>query len=237
VSDRTTLQVVILAAGMGTRLGRPLPKPLTALRDGRSILGQQVDNLRSVLGPDLPITAVVGFKATLLMEAAPELLFAYNEIYDSSNTSKSLLRGLTTSQRGGVLWLNGDVVFDPQLLHVLRPLLEEDRSAVCVNTAAVSDEEIKYTVDAHGFVEQLSKSVVGGLGEAVGINYVSSTDKPVLIEHLAACAQTDYFERGIETGTAEGALRFTPVDISSYAAVEVDSEEDLLRADAARLTR
>ena len=28
-----TLQAVILAAGMGTRLGRPLPKPLTALRD------------------------------------------------------------------------------------------------------------------------------------------------------------------------------------------------------------
>lgn len=236
MSDRTTLQVVILAAGMGTRLGRPLPKPLTALRDGRSILTQQVDNVRSVLGADLPVTAVVGFKATLLMEAAPGLLFAYNEVYDSSNTATSLLRGLTTSQRGGVLWLNGDVVFDPQLLHVLRPHLDADRSAVCVNTAAISDEEIKYTVDPEGFVEQLSKTVVGGLGEAVGINYVSSADKPVLIEHLRACAPTDYFERGIETGTAAGQLRFSPVDITAFPAVEVDFEEDLLRAEALSLT-
>lgn len=231
-----TLQAVVLAAGMGTRLGRPLPKPLTALRDGRSILGQQVDNLRSVLGPQLPITVVVGFKATLVMEAAPKLLFAYNANFDSTNTSKSLLRGLTTSQAGGVLWLNGDVVFDPRLLHELRPHLDADQSFVSVNTSAVADEEIKYTVDAQGYVEQLSKTVVGGLGEAVGINYVSSTDKPVLVEHLRACARTDYFERGIETAIAAGGLRFRPVDISAYTAVEVDFEEDLARADVLTLS-
>ena len=37
------VQVVILAAGMGTRLGRPHPKPLTPLHDGRSILQRQLD--------------------------------------------------------------------------------------------------------------------------------------------------------------------------------------------------
>ncbi len=35
------LQVVILAAGMGTRLGKPWPKPLTPLADGRSIMQQR----------------------------------------------------------------------------------------------------------------------------------------------------------------------------------------------------
>ncbi|CAA9386578.1 MAG: UDP-N-acetylglucosamine pyrophosphorylase related protein [uncultured Quadrisphaera sp.] len=225
------LQAVILAAGMGTRLGRSLPKPLTPLRDGRSILRQQVDNLRSEFGKHLPITVVVGFKATLVMEAAPKLLFAYNPSYDSTNTAKSLLRALRTSQPGGVLWLNGDVVFDPRLLGVLRPHLDADESVVSVNTSAVADEEIKYTVDAGGFVQQLSKTVVGGLGEAVGINHVSSADKAVLMEHLKACARTDYFERAIETATAESGLRFRPVDISAYSAVEVDFEEDLARAD------
>ena len=226
-----TLQAVILAAGMGTRLGRPLPKPLTALRDGRSILRQQVDNLRSVLGKRLPITVVVGFKATLVMEAAPKLLFAYNANYDSTNTSKSLLRALRTSQAGGVLWLNGDVVFDPRLLALLKPYLAADQSVICVNTESVAEEEIKYTVDADGFIAELSKTVVGGLGEAVGINFVSSRDKSVLIEHLRACAATDYFERGIETAIAAGRVAFRPVDISQYSAVEVDFEEDLVRAD------
>jgi len=228
------MQAVILAAGMGTRLGRPLPKPLTELRDGRSILTQQVQNLRSAFGPQLPITVVVGFKAQLVMEASPRLLFAYNEVYDSTNTSKSLLRGLRTSQRGGVLWLNGDVVFDPRLLQELRPVLEADENLISVNTAATAEEEIKYTVDEDGYVAQLSKTVVGGLGEAVGINYVSSKDKAVLMDHLRACAPTDYFERAIETAIASGDLRFRPVDISAFSAVEVDYEEDLLRADDLR---
>ncbi len=37
------IQAVILAAGMGTRLGRPFPKPLTPLSDGRTIMEQQID--------------------------------------------------------------------------------------------------------------------------------------------------------------------------------------------------
>ncbi|NAZ75102.1 NTP transferase domain-containing protein [Kineococcus sp. T13] len=225
------VQVSILAAGMGTRLGRPLPKSQTRLRDGRTIMQQQVDNLRSVLGADVPITVVVGFKATVIMEARPDVLFAYNELFDSTNTSKSLLRALVTSQPGGVLWLNGDVVFDPRLLLDVQPWLARDESFVCVNTEAVGDEEVKYTVDAEGFVQELSKTVVGGLGEAVGINYVSSRDKAVLIECLRACEDQDYFERGIELAIGRG-VRVVPVDISARDVVEVDFEQDLVRADA-----
>jgi choline kinase len=228
----SALQAVVLAAGKGTRLGRPLPKPLTQLADGRSILVQQVENLRSVLGADLPITVVVGFKAPIVMEAVPDLLFAYNEEYDSTNTSKSLLKALRTSHAGGVLWLNGDVVFDPRLLDLVLPSLEAQQSFVCVDTAVVGEEEVKYTVDDQGCIDRLSKTVVGGLGEAVGINFVADADKAALVEQLARCADDDYFERGMELAITERGVRFAPIDISSFLAVEVDFEEDLARADA-----
>jgi CDP-glycerol glycerophosphotransferase len=94
----------------------------------------------------------------------------------------------------------------------------------------VADEEVKYTLDGDGFVRELSKTVVGGLGEAVGINFVSAADKQALIEHLGACDVGDYFERGMETAIEERGLRFRPVDISQYVAVEVDFETDLHRA-------
>jgi CDP-glycerol glycerophosphotransferase len=226
------VQTVILAAGLGTRLGRPLPKPLTRLEDGRSIMQQQVDNLRRAFGSRVRITAVVGFKATLIMEEQPDLLYAYNAYYDGTNTSKSLLRALCTSGHGGVLWLNGDVVFDPKVLKDLRSSIEADRSTVCVNTAVVGDEEVKYTVDADGFVWELSKTVTGGLGEAVGINYVAARDKAVLIEELRKCDDNDYFERGLETAIQDRGMRVRPLDISRRFAVEVDFEEDLVRANA-----
>jgi CDP-glycerol glycerophosphotransferase len=225
----TRLQASILAAGMGTRLGRPFPKPLTKLANGKSIMAQQIDNLRSVFGRDLPITVVVGFKHDLIMERFPDLLFAYNENFDQTNTSKSLLRALTVSHPGGVLWLNGDVVFDARLLDTLRPLIEADQSFACVNTEAVGEEEIKYTVDDAGYVRELSKSVQDPLGEAVGINFVGGADKAMLVQHLEACDDADYFERGIETAIAAGML-LRPVDISEFYAVEVDFEDDLARA-------
>ena len=224
------VQVVILAAGMGTRLGRPHPKPLTPLHDGRSIMQRQLDVLREVFGPGVDVTVVVGFKAKRIMRAVSDVRFAYNPDYARTNTSKSLLRALRATRDGGVLWLNGDVVFDPAVLEAALPLVQADESFVCVDTSTVADEEVKYTLDADGCIAELSKKVVGGLGEAVGINYVSAADKEVLIEHLSACGAQDYFERGIETAIVAEGLRFRPVDISLFSAVEVDFEADLDRA-------
>ena len=226
-------QIVVLAAGLGSRLGRPLPKPLTPLRSGTTILDRQWQAFRTQW-PEVSITIVVGFKMELIMEEFPDALFVYNQDYDETNTSKSLLKALRLLPPGGVLWLNGDVVFDPAVLGVIAPLIEADRSFCCVNTAQVGEEEVKYTVDDKGNIRELAKTVVDGLGEAVGINYVSSADKPGLIRHLEACAEQDYFERGIELAIERDGLRVTPVDISDLFAVEVDVAEDLARASEAR---
>ena len=224
------IQAVILAAGMGTRLGRPFPKPLTPLSDGRTIMEQQIDNLQQVFGPDVRITTVVGFKLDLILEAFPDVTYIYNEAYDQTNTNRSLLKALRLSTEGGVLWMNGDVVFDPQVLEKVNGLMEADTSFICVDTAAVGDEEVKYTVNDDGYVDELSKQVVNARGEAVGINFVSASDKPTLIERLSECSDADYFERGIELAISHDSMRVIPVDIGEFFAVEVDFEEDLTRA-------
>jgi CDP-glycerol glycerophosphotransferase len=227
------INVVILAAGLGTRLGRPHPKPLTPLADGRSILRQQLDHLTKTFDPRPHVTIVVGYKMDLIMEAAAsDAAFVYNELYDQTGTAKSLLKALRLAPPGGVLWLNGDVVFVPGLLDALLPHIEAGRSLVAVNTASVADEEVKYTLDGDGYVRELSKKVVGGLGEAVGINYVAPADRTVLVEHLERCPDDEYFEYGLETAIAEAGLRVTAVDISRYGCVEVDFEPDLDRANA-----
>ncbi len=224
------IQAVILAAGMGTRLGRPFPKPLTPLSDGRTIMEQQIDNLRQAFGADVRITTVVGFKLDLILEAFPDVTYIYNEAYDQTNTNRSLLKALRLSTEGGVLWMNGDVVFDPQVLEKVSGLMEADTSFICVDTAAVGDEEVKYTVDDDGYVDELSKQVVNARGEAVGINFVSASEKPTLIERLSECSDADYFERGIELAISHDSMRVIPVDIGEFFAVEVDFEEDLTRA-------
>lgn len=224
------VQAVILAAGMGTRLGKPWPKPLTPLVDGRTIMRQQMDNLEKAFGSDLRVMTVIGFKLELIIEAFPDVAYVYNENYDQTNTNRSLLKALRIASDGGVLWMNGDVVFDPAVLERAKPLMDAGTSFICVNTSATAEEEVKYTVDADGYVALLSKTVENALGESVGINYISASDRANLIAGLEACADTDYFERGIEIAIEKVGMKVVPLDISDLFAVEVDFEDDLARA-------
>jgi choline kinase len=225
-------EVVILAAGLGTRLGQPFPKPLTPLASGESILDRQVDRLRHHFGSDLRVTVVVGFKLDLVLEACPDVGFVYNERYDATNTAKSLLKALRLTGDTPVLWLNGDVVFHEAVLGPVGEAIASGGSLVCVNTASVAEEEVKYTTDDAGFIDLLSKTVQDARGEALGINFVAASDKAALIHWLAECGDQDYFERGIEQAIAHGGLRVRPLDISSFPCVEVDFAADLDRANA-----
>jgi choline kinase len=140
------------------------------------------------------------------------------------------MKALRSSADGPVVWMNGDVVFEPAILERLQINIDAGQTAIAVNTAAVSDEEVKYTVDAEGLVKELSKTVVGGLGESVGINVIAAKDKAALIKRLEECDDQDYFERGIELAIEKDGLKVLPIDISDLFAVEVDFEADLERA-------
>lgn len=222
------MKIIILAAGIGSRLGNPFPKPLTPLKGGKSIMERQIDNLSTHFSVH-DITVVVGFKKDLIMERFPDLTYIYNQFFDATNTSKSLLKALKKYQQEDVLWLNGDVIFDAELFSVLKKEILVENSFVSVNTSRVAEEEVKYTLK-NGFIDELSKQVKEGLGEAVGINYISKKDMPVLLKHLEKCGDNDYFERGIETAIQEDGLKIKAADISDFRCMEVDFEEDLAAA-------
>ena len=223
------MEIIILAAGMGSRLGNPFPKPLTVLKTGKSIMLSQLDGLASAF-PNSRVTVVVGFKKEMVMESFPDLVFIYNNEFDNTNTSKSLLRALSKVRHSGALWLNGDVVFDPLVLEKIKPLIKRETSFVCVNRSRVGEEEVKYTVDDGGMIKELSKKVKNALGEAVGINHISRKDIKKLVKRLEECDPNDYFERGIELAIEKDGLKIAPADISEFNCVEVDFKQDLEKA-------
>ncbi len=219
------MKIIILAAGIGSRLGNPFPKPLTPLKNGKCIMETQIDNITSKYSID-DINVVVGFKKDLIMERFPELTFIYNPFFDQTNTSKSLLKALKKNKDQSVLWLNGDVVFDQLILNLLDPFIKANQSFVAVNTSKVADEEVKYTLK-NGFIDELSKTVKNALGEAVGINFISSNDIQDFINRLEECDDNDYFERGLELAIEKDNIKILAVDISQYNCMEIDFVEDL----------
>ena len=130
------MKVVILAAGIGSRLGISDPKPLTKLKNGESILQRQIAYLSEYLGMN-NIIVIVGYKKELIMESFPNLVYVYNNFYDTTNTSKSLLAGLNKIKKDDVLWLNGDVVFEKELL---LQIIQCPQSCMAVNINSVGEE-------------------------------------------------------------------------------------------------
>jgi len=219
------MKIIILAAGIGSRLGNPFPKPLTPLKNGKSIMKTQISNLETHFDID-DICTVVGFKKDLIMERFPEISYIYNPFFDRTNTSKSLLQALKKYKKESILWLNGDVVFDEKLLGIIIPFIEAEESFVAVNTSKVAEEEVKYTLK-NNYIDKLSKSVNNGLGEAVGINFVSNSDLLPFINRLEQCDNNDYFERGLELAIQHDGLKIKAVDISKFNCMEIDFLEDL----------
>ena len=216
------MKAIILAAGIGSRLGNSNPKPLTKLKNGESILGRQVAYLSEYLGMN-NIIAIVGYKKDLIMESFPNLLYVYNNFYDTTNTSKSLLAGLHKIENEDVLWLNGDVVFEKELLP---KIIQCSQSCMAVNTNSVGQEEIKYNVFDDGNIKDVSKTASPALGEAVGINKIMAVDFRLFKSNLEKCNNQDYFEKALELSIQDG-MKIMPVDINKYLCMEIDFEDDL----------
>jgi len=221
------MKVVILAAGSGRRLGGgDLPKPLTVLQDGSTILGRQVA-LLSQYFPHFPISIIVGFHQESIREVFPKVNFIENPNYAHENTAKSLLRALKVID-DDVLWMNGDVVFHPSVLQIL---CQKPSTSMIVNRGRVGEEEVKYCTNSEGNICAISKEIKKAEGEALGINLFMKKDLEVFKRGLEQCGEHDYFEKGIEYAIHEG-VGVKPFVIDANLCTEVDFAEDLLRANA-----
>ena len=222
------MKIIILAAGIGSRLGNPFPKPLTKLKNNKSIMQMMTENISSTYDRDM-INLVVGFKKDLIMESFPDLTYVYNQYFDQTNTAKSLLKAIRKNKGESILWMNGDIVFDKNILTRLKKYIDKDISFVAVNTSKVADEEVKYTLNDE-CIHKLSKDVENGLGEAVGINFISSKYVDLFIKRLEECKDNDYFEKALEVAIEKDGFKIKAVDISDFNCIEIDFEEDLKNA-------
>ena len=217
------MKIIILAAGKGTRLGRDIPKILTALPNNETIIDRLINTITDI-ADQKDISIVVGYKKNIIIEKYPSLNYVINDNYNNTNTAKSLLLALNDIKNEDVIWINGDLIIEAD---IFKNIYSYNGSGMAVsNKSSLNEEEIKYTIDLDGHISKVSKIVENGLGEAFGLNRISKEDLGLLKKSLAACENLDYFERGIEIAISNN-LIIKPIDVGSLFYTEVDFEEDL----------
>ena len=215
------MKAVILAAGVGSRFRKRLPKSLIQLPAGYTIIANQIAILRD--NGVNEVIVVVGFKKELVMEENPDVLFRYNPLYHITNTSQSLRMALESSEVDDVIWLNGDVYLDDT---VISRIINASGNIIAVNKSMCGEEEVKYKTDSAGRIIEISKKVQNAEGEAVGVNKILKGDFGIFLKCLQECNENDYFEMGIEIAIKKGIV-FNPVDISDCTCIEIDFKKDL----------
>ncbi len=216
------MKAVILAAGMGKRLGGSIPKPLTSLVNGKTIMDFQVERLSSIIDAR-NIIVVVGYKKEMVMGRFPHLTFIHNEDFAQTNTSKSLLLALRKVD-DDVMWLNGDVYFDQEVLKLLH---NPGFSCCLVDKKRCGPEEVKYDLNKDGFIYRISKTVPKPQGECLGINVVLKKDLAAFRDELENVNNQDYFEKALENLTMADKMRLRPVEVGEFYCNEIDFEDDL----------
>ena len=214
---------VILAAGIGSRLGAPMPKGLMKLPGGETILARQVRILTEA-GIE-KIVIVVGYERELIQQSIPGVTFAHNPRYAETNTAKSLLCACNVID-DDILWLNGDVVFDEG---VIPQMIRQNDNTVLVDSAECGDEEVKYRADESNSILEISKEVENGHGEALGINLIRKGSLDDFSAALTECKDNDYFERAIQLLIDKGIV-FKKLELPLLKCIEVDFEQDWNRA-------
>lgn len=155
--DYSDLSIIIPAAGAAKRMASHGPKPLISLPDNRTIIGRQIDLLKTIF-PKADIIVVLGHEADRIVNNLPrKVRVIENEKFAETSVSRSILLGLRASVTPKALVVYGDLVFSKEILMAIDPAV----SSLLLGTQC--DDTVGVTVN-DGLVEHMDYGLNSKLG-------------------------------------------------------------------------
>jgi choline kinase len=227
------MQAVILAAGLGRRIGpssNSTPKCLLEV-NGKPILRYQLDALRSHGVED--VIVVVGYLGKKIRDfLGPAVSYVENSVYQESNSSYSLW--LARDRLGtDFVYLNSDLVFDDAILKKLLDHPAENAIAVDSSRLLFEDDMFKVNLK-YGRVIELNKRLDARKANA-------SAPGPVKFSRRGRDALFSELDRIIGYGDKSQwcysifgriaeRIDLRGVEIAGLPWIEIDTDEDLGQA-------
>ena len=190
----SNLKVIILAAGMGSRL-RPLtndkPKCMIKLLD-ETLIQRQIKIFHSCNIND--ITIVTGYKSELI--DIPDVEYVKNENYETTNMNESLFCALELSNTP-ILVTYGDIVFEQKIIQQMLETIDGIKLAVNLNWKQYYENRTMHPLSEaenvlleNGKIIQIRKNISESLqnqqiGEFLGIMTLSPDHIKVLLERYS----------------------------------------------------
>ena len=232
------MKAVILAAGMGLRLGnitKRIPKAFIPI-NGEPLIERSLNNLKKVGIKEVII--VVGYLEDLFKQKLGEnyngikISYITNKNYKSTNSMYSLSR-IKNIINDDILLLESDLLYD---YRALKDLINQPyKDVLLVSTLTGADDAVFICVDDNSYLKDLGKKISSKgqvIGELVGISKLSWE----FLEHLFVSAEEDYAKNEMNYHYEECILKTSkthPVKchiMKELIWIEIDTESDLRKA-------
>lgn len=233
---------IILVAGRGIRIlpfSKNIPKCLLPIRNNNTILDFQ---LKTCL--DLGIKNIiicVGYKSEMIAKRLSyfrrlglNISTVNNKEYATTNTLFSFALTLVKIKKDYLL-LNGDVLFDKQILVSILNSKKNERAILAVQKRPTGKEEIKVCLTKEGKIIKISKKIrKNSFGEYTGLGYFPKKSRRIFRKILLSLAKSthvkEYYEFLFQEAINKNILQFYSYDIGDQKFIEIDTKSDYEKA-------
>jgi choline kinase len=237
------MKAVILAAGKGTRLAPltdDLPKPMVEVA-GRPLLLRTIDRLRTVGIAGSDVIVVTGYRqeairARLDKDGLGACQTVFNPHWDDWNNNYSLLVASKAVGGDDVLQIDGDVLFDANVI----PRMLAAPGPGCMSIDVRDDldaETMKVEADGDGRIRRVSKTLdpKTAAGEYIGLSRLDAPLARLVFDEIGRFPELslthEYYEHAYHRLAGRGEGTFRVVDVHDCVTTEIDDLADLRRAE------
>ncbi len=239
------MQAVILAAGMGSRLGkytRNATKCMVEI-DGKTLLERVFDSLRNVNIHNVVI--VTGYCADVLEKHALsvgsdlDITFVRNEKYASTNNIYSLYLASEYMMKDDTVLFESDLVFDLSIVGDIVSSPDPDIVAVSrfeswmdgTVTTFDKDKFVTAFIDKSNFIwDDCSKYYKTVNIYKLSKDFYSKWYHPFIEAYIRTCGNNAYYEMVLKIITNINVAKLKALDITGKKWYEIDTPQDLLTA-------